>query len=612
MRILSIFVLAALVTEAAAECATDECLQALQNAPVSLREEDCKSFVRVTVTSATSTIFSSFTSTTTGTTTRTTTHLQTVSSSTEPSKRWLQQHEVLSVLLGRAKSSNGPVTARATAIPAYASQCGSSAAYESACSCLGVFPMTITAPAPTPITTQVLQIVESTTFTTIHTIKSYLYVTGSHNSSSQFGNSTSSKFGNSTRLFLNATGLAISSSSGILSSPRSALKSNNPTTSSGKYRLKSPSIASFTSSTRDDSVFATTSSTISPTVTKANTSALLGNATNSAALNATTSVGKFLNSTIAATRTGAPSASGFHSGTIGTTSIISNITSSALFLNSTEAAFANTTNAAQFPNSTISAPFMNITSAPSLKNSTAAPFLNTTLAPFLNATHTPLAINATTTAPFLNSTSTVRFANTTTTTTPTPTATRICETASNPFAVRVSQPGGLFDGWYLQLSGDGVIFNPSIDRASKFSFDSQDEGKSHLCSFSGTGLVGNSSAVVAIAENRTDATGSAVYFVDPEVLEVIDNDQHQWYAPLECNGDSGGNSGSGSNPVLNSTTTRVAARSDSTLACAQGNKEYWVGCGLGLDITSDGDGVAVVNGWNCTAVTLSIEYAASS
>lgn len=113
--------------------------------------------------------------------------------------------------------------------------------------------------------------------------------------------------------------------------------------------------------------------------------------------------------------------------------------------------------------------------------------------------------------------------------------------------------------------------------------------------------------MVAIAENRTDATGSAVYFVDPEVLGTIDNDQHQWYAPLECNGDSGGDSGSGSNPVLNSTTT-VAERSDSTLACAQGNKEYWVGCGLGLDITSDGDGVAVVNGWNCTAVTLSVEY----
>ncbi|OTA96016.1 hypothetical protein M434DRAFT_28312 [Hypoxylon sp. CO27-5] len=599
MRILSIFVLTALVIEAAAKCTTNECLRALQNAPSSLREEDCKSFVRVTVTPATSTIYSSFTSTTTGITTRTTTHLQTLTTSAEPSKRWLQQHEVLDVLLGRAKSSDDPVNTRATSIPAYASLCASSAAYESACSCLGASLTKIT--APTPSITQVLQIVESTTFTTIHTIKSY--VTGSHNSSSLFRNSTSGKFSNS-------TASAVSSSSSILSSSSSALKSNNLTTSDDKYRLKSPSIASFPSSPKSDFVLAAASNTISSTA-GANSTPGLGHATNSSVPGATTSPGKFLNSTGATSRPGPANAAGFQNNTIITTSILSNITSSARFLNSIQAVFANTTNAVQFPISTISAPFMNITSTPSLKNSTIAPFLNTTLAPFLNATHPPLSINATTTAPFLNSTSTVRFANTTTTT-PTATPTSTCETTSNPFAVRVSQPGGLFDGWYLQLSGDGVIFNPSLDRASKFSFDTQNQGKSHLCSQNGAGLVGNSSAVVAIAENRTDATGGAVYFVDPEVLGAIDNEQHQWYAPLECDdGDAGGNSGSGSNTMFNSTTT-VAARSDSTLDCAQGNKEYWVGCGLGLDIASDGDGVAVVNGWNCTAVTLSIEYSALS
>ncbi|OTA65831.1 hypothetical protein K449DRAFT_420547 [Hypoxylon sp. EC38] len=579
MRILSIFILTALVIEAAAKCTTNECFRALQNAPSSLREEDCKSFVRVTVTPATSTIYSSFTSTTTGITTRTTTHLQTITTSAEPSKRWLQQHEVLSVLLGRAKSSS-PVTTRATSIPAYASLCASSAAYESACSCLGASLTTIT--APTPSITQVLQIVESTTFTTIHTIKSY--VTGGHNSSSLFRNSTSGKFSNS-------TASAVSSSSSILSSSSSALKSNNLTTSDDKYRLKSPSIARFPSSTKSDFVLAAASNTNSSTA-GANSTPGLDHATNSSVPGATTSPGKFLNSTGATSRPGPANAAGFQNNTIITTSILWNITSSAPFLNSTQAVFADATNAVQFPNSTISAPFMNITSTPSLKNSTIAPFLNTTLAPFLNATHPPLSINATTTAPFLNSTST-------------------CETTSNPFAVRVSQPGGLFDGWYLQLSGDGVIFNPSLDRASKFSFDTQNQGKSHLCSQNGAGLVGNASAVVAIAENRTDATGSAVYFVDPEVLGAIDNEQHQWYAPLECDGDAGGNPGSGSNTMFNSTTT-VAARSDSTLDCAQGNKEYWVGCGLGLDITSDGDGVAVVNGWNCTAVTLSIEYSALS
>lgn len=149
-----------------------------------------------------------------------------------------------------------------------------------------------------------------------------------------------------------------------------------------------------------------------------------------------------------------------------------------------------------------------------------------------------------------------------------------------------------------------MIFNPSIALASQFSFDaSSADGESHLCSLHGAGLVGNASAVVAIAENSTDAdrSGSAVYFVEPKLLEDIENDKQGWYAPLEC---SGGGSGAG-----NGTGTGTVPAGDSTLACAQGSKEYWVGCGLGLDITSDGDGVAVVDGWNCTAVTLSIVYA---
>ncbi|KAI1135472.1 hypothetical protein F5Y05DRAFT_172161 [Hypoxylon sp. FL0543] len=594
MRVLSIFVVTALVIDAAATCASNECLQAVQDAPTPLREEDCKSFVQVTITPATSTIFGSVTVTTTTSTTETTT--QTITGSAEPSKRWLQRHEVIDVLLGRAKGDDGPVITEATAIPAYASQCASSAEYVSACSCIGVFPATIT--APTPSTTQLLQIVQTRTTTSVNTIKSY--ASGSHNSSSLFGNSTSVKFNN-------ATNLEISLSSNILPSSSIPLKSSDPA-SSDKYRLKSPSIASSASSTEATSVSASTSSTIS-SIARLSSATEFGNETDSSPHNATASAGKFLNSTASTSRAGpvsiqnATSSTAFpnstraaEASTTSTAARFSNPTSSAPLLNSTQGVFTNSTgSAAKFPNSTVSAPVMDITSTP---------LLNSTPTPFLNNTHIPLAINATTTARFPNSTSTARFANTTSAT-PAATPTATCESTTNPFAVRVSQPGGLFDGWYLQISGDGVIFNPSIDRASRFSFDAPSAGKSHLCSLGGAGLVGNASAVVAIAENRTDATGSAVYFVDPEVLEDIDNGQHRWYAPLECGGDSGSNSTANS-------TAAVVGRADSTLACAQGSKEYWVGCGLGLDITSDGDGVAVVDGWNCTAVTLSIEYSFSS
>ncbi|KAI1370990.1 hypothetical protein F4677DRAFT_323422 [Hypoxylon crocopeplum] len=655
MRILDLFNAALLATGVAAKCATNDCLRAVQDVTSSLREEDCKSFVDVTVTPATSTIFSSTTMTTTGTTTRTTT--QTITSPAEPSKRWIQRHEIIDVLLGRAVSSDSPVTVKATAIPTYASQCVSSAAYDSACSCLGISAVTVT--VPTPSITKVLRIVETTTIASIHTAISYV------NGSSLFKNSTDAKFGNSTAHHLNATssGLSpssgISSSSSIISSSSSLLSATDPATSSDKYKLKRPSTEEVASSTEVVSALITASSSISSLV---DTSSVVGfsNTTSFSFPNTTTSAGRFSNVSDVATQPGIANATssatqpGITSGPMfqnGTTSTVNNLntatsapllnatqatganaTNPAPFLNSTQVAVVNATSSStvQFSNSTTSPPFMNITSVPSLNNTLApffnstqaailnatsstalfpnstisAPFMNitsapslnltnSTSAPFLNATHVPFFLNATTTAPFANSTSSIRLANTTSTTaTATPTST--CETTSAPFAVRVVQPGGLFDGWYLQVSGEGVIFNPSLSLAARFSFDSSE----HLCATGGAGLIGNASAVVAIAENRTDAAGSAVWFVEPGLLEDIENDRegHRWYAPLECDG-----AGTGANSTVGNSTA---------LTCAQGAKEYWVGCGLGLDITSDGDGVAVVDGWNCTAVTLSIEYSA--
>ncbi|OTA99975.1 hypothetical protein M426DRAFT_324709 [Hypoxylon sp. CI-4A] len=592
MRILVLFIATVLAAVTTATCVTDDCLRAVQDAAASLREEDCRSFVQVTVTAAPSTIVSSDIVTTTDTTTRKTT--KTIVRSAEPSRRWLQRHEVVNVLLGRG---SGLVEKRSE-VPGYASACTSSAAYESACSCLGVSPITLTAPAPT--TTRVLHITETATVEAIHTIIGHV------NGSSLLGNSTSGKFGNLTASHLNTTSTRLFSSSGSPSRSTSSLISSSPQTSTDKYSLKRPSIEGFTSSTATPT---TTSNTVSlpnnDTVTSSNFTA-----NSSISSNATTNTGRFLNSTSSTAEFGAASVTGFRNGTIDATGISLNTTSSAPFLNLTQAVITNATSmAAQLPNPTIAAPFMNITNTPSLAN--------ISLASFLNSTHSPLLLNATTatTAPFLNSTATARFANTTiSTATSTATPTSTCATTTSPFLLRVSQPGGLFDGWYLYLSGSQALFNPSADQASRFSLDtnaannnnSSASGKSHLCSLDRGGSSAepgldieagtNSTALVAVSENSTDATGSAVYFMTPALLDEIENERQGWYAPLEC---SGGGAGGGNSTGGNSTTT---------LDCAQGAMEYWVGCGLGLDITSDEGGVAVVDGWNCTAVALAIEY----
>ncbi|KAI1763685.1 hypothetical protein GGR53DRAFT_520811 [Hypoxylon sp. FL1150] len=496
MRVYSRILAAVLLaTVAAASCAVDGCLQAVQDAASSIREEDCESFVKVIITPAAST-----TSTITN-------------AAAGPSKRWLERHEVVDLLLGRTVSGGKPVTAKATAIPLYASLCASPTAYESACSCLGISPTTVT--ELTPSITQV----------SINAITSYVNVSSVH------GNSTSTKFGNSTGVFLNTTSSGISSSLALSSSFSSSLEASTEAMSIPKV----------------DFTLTTTSTAIGSLASHNSSTASFSNSTDAL----------FLNSTGASpTQSGTAIATSFLSGTVGTLGVLIT-TTAAPFLNSTQTTVANT-------NTTTSTP-----STPSVSDITALATLNTTA--------------SATTAPFANTTSS----------TAAPTAT--CITTSSPFAVQVGQPGGLFDGWYLRLSGDQALFNPSLAQASRFTFDETDpDGQSHLCTVGGSGLAANASALVAIVENGTDVTGGAVYFVPPTLLEDIENEEHGWYAPLECA--NGGPAG------------RTNATAGATLSCEQGGKEYWVGCGLGLDITSDGDGTAVVDGWNCTAITLSMVY----
>ncbi|KAI1261533.1 hypothetical protein F5Y18DRAFT_401546 [Xylariaceae sp. FL1019] len=246
----------------------------------------------------------------------------------------------------------------------------------------------------------------------------------------------------------------------------------------------------------------------------------------------------------------------------------------------------NTTKVAQFPSITPPA----TTSLHDWNTTTSKALLNITRPAFTNLPSIPQSLNHTR---FANTTTSVRYSNTSTTTTPTPTPTpeQTCDDSAPLFAVQIGQPGGMFDGWYLKLSGDAGIFVPSLNLSTAFNV-----GESgHLCTFLDSG------AAVAVAENYTTTAttngtmaidgiaattsgseGSTVWFVDAGLLL---NYTSLGYASLDCDVGDGG-----------------------AIACEQGMKRFWTGCGLGLDITADGDGSAVVGGWNCTGLTLSALY----
>lgn len=182
----------------------------------------------------------------------------------------------------------------------------------------------------------------------------------------------------------------------------------------------------------------------------------------------------------------------------------------------------------------------------------------------------------------LNSTS-AGFGNTSTpaaTATATPTLDRTCGETAAPFLLRVQQQQapGLFDEWFLRISGNAILFAASAEDSSQFSV----EASGHLCA---VGRVGESgSPVVAIAETKDGLTGSGVYFVDGQRLGP-DQLGGQGYGALGC------------------------ALSGDALGCLAGEGlGHWVACGLGLDIASDGGLRVIVDGWNCTGIGLSAVY----
>ena len=156
--------------------------------------------------------------------------------------------------------------------------------------------------------------------------------------------------------------------------------------------------------------------------------------------------------------------------------------------------------------------------------------------------------------------------------TSTPTVDTTCGETAAPFALQVSQPEGMYDGWYVQVSGNGLLFTSVQSSASSFSV----EASGHLCAI---GRVDRDDlpriAAVGIRDPSSD-----VWLVESRTIELLDED----YAAVRC--------------------TR-----DGLLSCAANATNpasHWLGCGLQLDLSSDGGGTVPVRGLNCSSLALNI------
>lgn len=103
----------------------------------------------------------------------------------------------------------------------------------------------------------------------------------------------------------------------------------------------------------------------------------------------------------------------------------------------------------------------------------------------------------------------------------------------------------------------------------------------YLCTLDYLGQ--NGDPTIAIVESKEGLTGSALYFIDKE--RIIDDGplSQQGYGVLECD-------------------------ADNDLNCSEGDMFNWVGCGLGLGISSDPGQNVVVDAWNCTIIGLNVVY----
>ncbi|KAK1756524.1 hypothetical protein QBC47DRAFT_187462 [Echria macrotheca] len=539
-------ILFALEGVVAAKCSTDACFRAVtsigkgRNGPA-----DCSSFFRVTVTPATRTITTSVTITTTTKPSSTTTRSS--SSSTRHSSTSTRTTSTIPAKKGPPKpprhhvpreveyeAFDGPeyhaleerqVTASPTSIPPYASKCSAKGAYSSACSCLRVSHATTTAPGKT--TTKTVTVTKTTGVITS--------TSRTLNGTSSSTNTTASRSSTSTSSSLHST--SSTESSGSHSSSSTSRTTGSIFTNSTQTTAKSTSSAPFTNST-------TTIYVISSTTVLTTSGPPWGNSSTITTTSANGTTGFHWNSTVSAT------------------------------LNTTRPSYWNSTT--RFPSKTLTNTTHPIWSNSSMPTLT----LNTTSFHWPNTTHFPTTSFNSTSVRWPNmthtaNTTTPRWHNTTSTPTssPTPTIDTTCGKTVSPFAVQIAQPGGTFDGWFLNLVGNSVLFTNSRSSASQFSV----EATGHLC------VVGYSDeddhpsiGAVGIHDPSSD-----VWLLRRQTLDSLNGD----YAAVTCSKGSG------------------------MLSCAANTTNpatHWLACGIQLDLSTDGGSTVPINGRNCTSVELKI------
>ncbi|KAK6541459.1 hypothetical protein TWF694_007269 [Orbilia ellipsospora] len=173
LKFLSIFTLVSLAVGAKLEqrgCAADNCLRAVRATAFPTRQgtADCSSYLRATVTPATSTFYNTITSTYTTTETDAQTLTNTVH---KTFTSIVQTTHTVSVTVtstyirnfGAATIKKRQQTVQPSAIPAYASACSGVARYTSACNCIGVSATTITVAAPSTTITLSTTVTEFST-----------------------------------------------------------------------------------------------------------------------------------------------------------------------------------------------------------------------------------------------------------------------------------------------------------------------------------------------------------------------------------------------------------------------------------------------------------------
>ncbi|KAK3369659.1 hypothetical protein B0T24DRAFT_681657 [Lasiosphaeria ovina] len=481
------------------------------------------------------------------------------------------------------------LTATATSTPAYASPCSSVAAFSSACSCLGISHATTTVAAE--LTTSTFTLTKTVANATVppfpanHTL---------------LRNSTAARFGKT----------ASSKSLPKGKQPTKLTTASKPATAVAYHTTGTDTRGRLGGSDGKPSKFSSSSASTGSLGDGGATKSSLNNSTASLSADSTAPTIHVLNTTTITTTIPAP----FWANTTSPASLASNSTYGRYVNSSTAAPVTSSANATSYRklnatvidlparNTTAAAKWLNATGPGSgllLANSTRPVWLNTsmptqaansTAGRWLNTTATATPANTTTTARWLNTTAfantttaTARWLNTTTTrwlntstptSTPTATTDSSCGETASPFALQVAQPGGVFDGWFVALSGDGLLFTRG--GGSAFSV----EASGHLCA---VGLLdGDGRPAVAAVGKRERDPSSAVWLLQQGMLAALGDS----YSAVRC----------------------VAA---GELVCAAANvtgtpARHWLGCGIQLDLSTDEGAVVPARGLNCTALALKV------